>query len=695
MADLKAIERALRAADEAGNVEDARRLAQAYADARRASPDFSNVRAVTTHSARGYAPPAAPVDTSPRDSLFRMDSDFRERAGVGIGDMLWASAKDMFGSRNGAAEYLAKKAGGQVVEGDNGPMIRLPDGSAYRLNDAGLDNADIANVAGNVAAAWLPASWATKVGQTRNLGIAGRMALQAGTAAATEAGLQAATDGGNVSAGRVGLAAAGGAGGELLGTGLAQLGNRGNAALRNFTGQNADDAAAVLAREGLNAPGKVDAAQLLAGADPRAIAGEGAFGFQYSLGQRLTDPARKFSQLSREELLRQTPGGHAAFNAMREGNAAKLEEVLTGMGERFGSRAAATPAEMVQGSAEGLARQADELRGRISAAYAKAAEGGRTAIGADAVAGLPDRLRRAVSQFDVNPTTTPATQRALDQLRQASNLGENVKGVTLKAIETQRRILNNSIGAAANPTDRAALQAVKGEFDGWLDDAVEGALVSGDPAALQALKDARALRAEFGRRFEGGKEADKFIQGLLDGSRTPEELLNIALGSSQVSKAGGARFIERLRLAANNDPGIMGGLRAAHFNRLTRGVDGGILDLAAIVRNVKRTQFNNASVTKALYTQPQWDEIWYLASSLEPMLAKGDFAKSSGTTERMARMLFSKMGGGMLGDALNGLTSGFKAVQAQRAIRAPVRPILPAPAWEPAAGGQGLDEVRR
>jgi hypothetical protein len=42
MPDLSAIERALRAADAAGNVEDARRLAQAYAQAKAAQPDFSN-----------------------------------------------------------------------------------------------------------------------------------------------------------------------------------------------------------------------------------------------------------------------------------------------------------------------------------------------------------------------------------------------------------------------------------------------------------------------------------------------------------------------------------------------------------------------------------------------------------------------------------------------------------------------------
>lgn len=190
MADLKAIERALRAADEAGNVEDARRLAHAYAEAKKSQPDFSNVVARTTHSAQGYAPPGKREDSTPRDSLFRADSDFRERSGVGIGDMLWASAKDMFGSRGGAAEYLAGEynkehglskqinGGARVIEGDNGdPMIRLPDGSTYRMNDPGLDSTDVGNVAGNVAASLLPASWAARLGQARNIGLLGRAGL--------------------------------------------------------------------------------------------------------------------------------------------------------------------------------------------------------------------------------------------------------------------------------------------------------------------------------------------------------------------------------------------------------------------------------------------------------------------------------------------------------------------------------------
>ena len=110
-------------------------------------PKLSEVMAPTGAAVSKPAPmklsqvQAQPAPQEPSASLFRADSDFREKApGVGIGDMTWAAAKDMFGSRQGAAEYLAKQSGGKVVAGDNGdPLLELPGGARYRLNDDGID----------------------------------------------------------------------------------------------------------------------------------------------------------------------------------------------------------------------------------------------------------------------------------------------------------------------------------------------------------------------------------------------------------------------------------------------------------------------------------------------------------------------------------------------------------------------------
>ena len=228
-----------------------------------------------------------------------------------------------------------------------------------------------------------------------------------------------------------------------------------------------------------------------------------------------------------------------------------------------------------------------------------------------------------------------------------------------------------------------------------MDDAFETALASGDPASLAAMKEARALRAEYGRRFEGTEQADKFVAGLIDGTKTPEELLNFALGASQVSKPAAARFIERLRLAANNDDAVMGPLRAAHFNRMTRDATGNPLKPGQIVRNIRSSEFNGASAVRALYEPAEWAEIRRLAAALEPLTAKGDFAKSSGTAERLMRSMLGRLSGGWVGTAMEVLAGGRAATKARQAIEAPVRARAVAPVSVAPGLAQMTDELIR
>jgi hypothetical protein len=651
------------------------------------APDFSNVQSGA--SSVSVAPPAPA-----KPSLFRLDSDFRERSGVGMPATAWAAARDMFGSRKGAAEFLAEQAGGAVEQDERGePIVRLPDGTAYRLNDPGLDSTDIGNVVGNVAAFLTPAGIASRFNQARRLGLASRAATQGGAAAATDVALQAGFDEGRVDPVRTLAATAGGGGGEVLGTAASAVARRGVNAFNSMTGRNNARAVNVLAEQGLTpTPQAVNALaaripELEAGANPNALIGAQRYGFTYTQGQRAMDPRQQFDLLSQEELLRQSPAGGHILREAATRNAEQLDNALVGITRQVGGQAgaapSATPAQFTQGAAGRLQTLARDLDDRVSDAYQAAGQGGRTAVSSEAVRDLPRILQTSVADFAPNPTTTPVTAKTLEQMRAAADAittadGGKVAGVTLKALETQRRILNNNINAAANRADRAAMVKIKREFDSWMDDAVDTALVSGDPAALQSIKEARALRAEFGRRFEGSTDADRFIGGLLDGTRTPEELVNVALGASQVSKAGGARFIERLRVAAGGDPEVIGNLRAAHFLRLSRGNDGQPLPMGQIIRNIRSSDYNNASVVKALYSPEQWAEIRRLAASMEPLVARGDFARTSGTAERLARMLGQSVSGGV-GDLpiVRGILQGARDVrqmnQARAALNQPLR----------------------
>lgn len=645
-----------------------------------------------------------------RPSLFSAGSDFRERSGVGLGPMIAAAARDMFGGRDGAASYLAEKAGGRVGFDERGqPTVMLPTGEVFRTNDPGIDSSDLANFAGNAIAFAVPAGWAARLNQARGFGVGARAAVQGATAGATDVALQATLGGGDIDPVRVAGASAGGVLGEGIGTGIGSALNRVMAGRRAASPQNLRAASNLLEQEGLPAAA-VDARRLApqmeqieAGANPRAILGADQFGFQYTRGQRTLDPVRRFQQQSREEVLRQSPGGAAVFDAQRAHNRERLGEAVTNIGESFGARGAATASEAVDGAAANLRGQADALREQIGAAYDAASAGSRAAISAESVAALPGRLRAAVSDMGIDPVLTPAAARTLENLEiQTGRLlngveGANVSGVTLRALEQQRRIINNHVSTAANATDRRAMTLIKNELDEAIGEAVETALVSGDASALQSIREARALRAEFGRRFEGRGESDRFIAGLLDGSRTPEEMLNAALGASQVSKAAGARFIERLRVAANDDPEIMGALQRAHFERLAIGKTGEPLDPGKIIAGIRASEHSNASVVAALYTPEQWAQVRRLADALEPLVPRGDFAKSSGTAERMSRMLIERVLGGLplVGEAVRGAASVQATSAANRAVNAPLRQAAQAPPGVAPAFSTTFDEGSR
>ena len=650
---------------------------------------------------------AAPPPQEPKASLFRADSDFLDKApNVGNLDFLWASAKDMFGSRQGAAEYLAKQSGGQVVTDDSGdPLLELQDGTRYRLNDKGLDPIDVTNVVGNVVAMASPAGWVSRAAQAKNIGMVGRVGAQAATMGAADAALQATFDNGRIDPVRTLAATVGGGAGEALSP---IIGRGINAAIRAVRGGSDKAAAAQVLAAALGTP-KLSPQQqtqlasgideIIAGADPATVLGRKEFGFIYTQGQQMLDPARKFRQLSQEEYLRQQPGAAIPFLNQATNNEQALQKAITDTTGRMGAAPGATPGELSSAVQGRVAAQAGELKGRIDQAYQTAGKSERAAVAADSVRQAPQRLRQALGDFDITAELTPATERTVRQMTNAAkSMPEGTKAVTLRSLETQRRIINNNIAAAANPTDRRAMTILKREYDNWMDDAFESALVSGDEGALKAMKEARGLRAEFGRRFEGDAQADKFVADLVEGGKTPEEMLNVALGAGQVSKTAGGRFITRLRAAVNDDPETLNALRAAQFLRMTTDGAGKPLGPQAITNNIMRMEISNRSAMDALYTPVEWMQVKRLAAALKPLVPTGDFAKSSGTAERLARMLASQSGPigqtPIVGGIISGLENVRTGMQANRVLTAPLRaPLRPTPAA--AAGSATLKEPNR
>ncbi len=145
----------------------------------------------------------------------------------------------------------------------------------------------------------------------------------------------------------------------------------------------------------------------------------------------------------------------------------------------------------------------DALRRAKNAAY-DAADNAGVVVGADrfkrAVADIGQAARKQGLDRNVTPKAAGAMRRLLLEADEGRDL-------SLTEIDTLRKVIRR----AADTTDRgdkAVALAMRSELDSFLDDLKPGDLVSGDAAAVQTLKQARALNT----RLSKGEQIDDMIE---------------------------------------------------------------------------------------------------------------------------------------------------------------------------------------
>jgi hypothetical protein len=145
----------------------------------------------------------------------------------------------------------------------------------------------------------------------------------------------------------------------------------------------------------------------------------------------------------------------------------------------------------------------------------------------------------------------PTANRALGQLTKFASKykmkGKKLTHLTVKALETERKRLNNFISTTKDPTDRRALMIIKGEYDTFYNGILEKALATGDDSLLNAIKGARLSQKTYSDLFDpksilkkGGKIKDEggiFIQNVLKGDYTPAQVANWVYGNASLGKS--------------------------------------------------------------------------------------------------------------------------------------------------------------
>jgi len=282
--------------------------------------------------------------------------------------------------------------------------------------------------------------------------------------------------------------------------------------------------------------------------------------------------------------------------------------------------------------------------------------------------GVLSRVNTNIIDRDLSPGTTKALD-ALSKLNKElqSKVGQKAtrildssgkpflsegtqkwQGIDLGGLSNYRRKLNNILNSKLNSNDKRQVVLIKRALDNWMDKAVDGALLSGDPAALEALKKATSLRANYGRKFEqqvnrSGKTdaVGKKLEELVKDDINDGQLVSWIFGNGQIgNNQASITMIKRIREIVGQNSPEFEALKQAAFIRLQKDViKNGKFSKAKFVTNVRKALDGNGSATmNQLFSGQERSVIRQLAKEIQR--ANPAMLNPSGTTRGLA-VLFS------------------------------------------------------
>lgn len=219
-----------------------------------------------------------------------------------------------------------------------------------------------------------------------------------------------------------------------------------------------------------------------------------------------------------------------------------------------------------------------------------------------AVKGLGNRVQNALT-FHADPvvideTLAPAASKAISALNRMSApaiqnkadprappLPEDIAAVSLKGVDQMRKQLVAFYKAAkssGNATDARATGRIISEFDNQIENSIVEGLFSGDPRALDALKEARAAYSRYQKTYKpqgAGDDVGTAMRRIVERNATPEETANLIVGSGKIGNTGlPVRLYERLTQTLGPESDAMSAVNQAIWKKASevRGADGEI-----------------------------------------------------------------------------------------------------------------------
>lgn len=306
------------------------------------------------------------------------------------------------------------------------------------------------------------------------------------------------------------------------------------------------------------------------------------FGIRLTPGQASGDVTRQ----SFEEAAENNARGQVAGDLMRERKDAMRESVITSRDRLVDDLAPGATASRQETASNVLndVRSAEDFdRTHTNAMW----ENARDASGSARIprAALSDLLTsvqrslRAGEVYRISPELQKASNAAMEFIRDiaenrvvfdnslpSQNAASNL-GVTLEAVDSQiRKVLSDFGGEARkSPADARAFRPIVRGYEGWLDNLQDSALMSGDPAALQLVRDARAASADLFRTYGKRDAADRAgatLERMIDEDVTSTEVANWLWGTSKDGRGPEAyRMLRRITEVVGRESEGFQGLR--------------------------------------------------------------------------------------------------------------------------------------
>lgn len=594
----------------------------------------------------------------------------------------------ILGTSQQAAD-IAKNNGVNVYQDTHGNWIaETPNEKGY-LNKPGLGERDIGQAMGQAALYSMALSPAGRVAGAIPRALL-RTALGAGTSLATDAGLREIGSDQPLSFSRAGLTGAAVLGGEVLSHALGPLadklgfGTRVVDANGNLTPQAADVLRSLDIDPDHASPELIQALQQQvqrSGMTPAAtragVAGE--FGIPLTRAQATQLP----KDAAFEDAALNGAKGDATQNVIRGKMAAQSDAIAAAKNVQAarlagGQSLAPDPIAAAEQVAEGVRSRAADLSARISDAYGQADPAtAQAAVDWNFMQGLPGRARQALNDKNliVDQQLNPRTMRALQEIddfvsgKDASlQPGETISGVSLQGLDRLRQRIGSLFTDKMDSADKLRLAAVKSTVDDHIDDAVDNALISGDPSALDALKEARRLRFEYGARFGrpgSSNGTDRIMQRILDENSTPEEVSNWLYGASQVGLKGeSVRLAQRLQNVLGTDSPEWQAIREGAWRKAVQ-MPAGQTPYTPDQVAQRISGFvngNGRSLAETLYSPDEIAQMQRFASAMR-FLKPGGAPDPSRISYGMARMMGNWISNiaGAAGWAQGGPAAGFAA----------------------------------